>query len=236
MSPFVIVPAVLVGVLALLFLCYDVIPTYWMRWFQKGVFKHGEPCRRIYLTFDDGPDPRYTPRLLDLLQKYQVPACFFLVAKRAQANPDLVQRMLQEGHQIGFHSLDHVNAWIKTPQRTALDFQQGLKLMAQQGWHITRYRPPWGMINASSFGQIRHNHLQIVLWNVMAEDWRGSSNAQEIARKLMKRVKPGSVICLHDAGGDEGAPEHTLAALELAIPQLQEKGFQFARLGEGDEK
>ena len=222
----------LAGGATLTFLCYDVIPTYWMRWFRQGVFKKGPADRRIYLTFDDGPDPRYTPRLLDLLKKHQVKACFFLVAQRAHSHPELVNRMLQEGHEIGFHSLEHVNAWIKGPRATAEDFQRGLAMMENQGWHVTRYRPPWGMVNAASLRQARQRGLLLVLWNVMAEDWRGYSNSYEITEKLLSRVKGGSVICLHDAGGDPGAPEHTLQALELAIPILQKRGYVFTRLGE----
>ena len=152
----------------------------------------------LYLTFDDGPHPEYTPILLDLLASYHIPATFFVVTEFARKNPALIQRMQAEGHLIGFHSASHRSAYLMTPKQTRSDFSDGLEALAQLGISPQYFRPPWGVVNWASLRQIRARHLRLVLWDVMAQDWKRSMTPDEIARRLRLRAYPGAVICLHD--------------------------------------
>ena len=127
---------------------YAFLPSTW----QKTRHRMGRRNRwregTLYLTFDDGPHPEYTPILLDLLASYHIPATFFVVTEFARKNPALIQRMQAEGHLIGFHSASHRSAYLMTPKpRPGLIFQIGLEALAQLGISPQYFRPPWGVVN-----------------------------------------------------------------------------------------
>jgi len=183
------------------------------------------------LTFDDGPDKRYTDLLLDVLDEHHVKATFFVVAKNAQKNPEIIKRMQLSHHTIGFHSLEHKNAIFFHPRYTKKDFQDGLTILNHLDCNTTFYRPPWGHMNLFSMHFMKKHNLSIILWDVMAQDWKNDATVQSIAAKLISRTKHNSIICLHDAGENSGgaknAPLKTIEALNIAIPLLKEKGYQF---------
>ena len=209
---------------------YAFLPSTW----QKTRHRMGRRNRwregTLYLTFDDGPHPEYTPILLDLLASYHIPATFFVVTEFARKNPALIQRMQAEGHLIGFHSASHRSAYLMTPKQTRSDFSDGLEALAQLGISPQYFRPPWGVVNWASLRQIRARHLRLVLWDVMAQDWKRSMTPDEIARRLRLRAYPGAGICLHDGRGNAGAPGRTIQALQTLLPQWLEQGFRFQTL------
>lgn len=181
----------------------------------------------IYITFDDGPDPNYTNKLLDLLKKYNIKVSFFVVAKFAEKNPDIISRMKNEGHLIGFHSLEHRNSLWQTPKYTKYDFEESIKILDKLSVNVHYFRPPWGCFNMCTLSQIKKHNLVQVLWNVMVGDWSGSTTSEIIANKLIKRTKPGDIICLHDGRGKNEAPSRTIQALEKVIPYWISKGYTF---------
>ncbi len=209
---------------------YSIIPTYYHKLFNPKVIRKISGKKQIVLTFDDGPDPRYTGKLLDLLCKEQIHATFFVVAKKAQQYPQLVERMINEGHEVGLHSYEHANALFKGYQYTKSDFENSMHIIKQHGWKIRFFRPPWGHCNLFTSYFAKQHKLTMVTWNVMAQDWKKSSTDTQIALKLMNRIKDGSVICLHDAGKVEQAPEQTLKALTKVLPYLKRKGYCFRGL------
>lgn len=181
----------------------------------------------LYLTFDDGPSRDYTPALLDLLAAYHVPATFFVVGDFARANPDLIGRMQAEGHLVGFHSARHGSAYFMTPAQTKRDFARGLEELAALGVQTHYYRPPWGVVNWSSLAQMKKHRLRPVLWDVMAQDWKKTVTADEIIRRLRRRVRAGDTICLHDGRGAAGAPGRTIEALSVLLPEWAAAGWRF---------
>lgn len=183
--------------------------------------------KRLYLTFDDGPDPRYTERLLDLLARYDVHASFFVVARQAQAQPELIRRMRREGHFVGLHSLEHRSSLMNAPGYEVKALAESTAIFARLGLEITAYRPPWGHSNLALLQQLRQRGIRLVLWDVMAEDWQACATAAGIAEKLLLRTRGGDIICLHDSHGAPGAPERTIQALEIVIPQLLARGYVF---------
>lgn len=214
---------------------YAVLPTYYHKLINPQNLRRltnspSETKKKIALTFDDGPDPRYTGRILDLLEELQIKATFFIVGEKAERHPELVERMIKEGHHIAFHSYEHANGMLKSPGYTKRDFQECRKLSQKYGWDIHLFRPPWGHTNLWSNYYARQNEFHLVYWNVMAQDWSKNATPVTIASKLMKRVKPGAVICLHDSGGAPRAPEHTISALKQALPWLLNQGYEFTGL------
>ncbi|MGG5253190.1 polysaccharide deacetylase family protein [Neobacillus sp. SM06] len=222
-------------ILLSLLLLYTLIPFGLSRLGGIGVFQKASHDERLAFTFDDGPDPVYTNELLDLLQKYQVKASFFVVGSRAEQYPEVIRRIYKEGHLIGIHNYVHRSNWLMTPWRV----KQGVAKTADilegiTGERPVYYRPPWGALNI--FDLFIHKDFRLILWSVMAGDWRSKGGKDKILHHLRKNIKLGSVILLHDCGvtfgAEEEAPKYTIQALKQLIKELIEKGHSFARIDE----
>lgn len=192
----------------------------------------------VALTFDDGPDPVYTPKLLDLLAAHGVKATFFLLGSKAEQHPELVKRIHDEGHLIGIHNYTHHTNWLMSPwtvRRKQVDRTADI-IEKITGFRPAHYRPPWGVLNLLDF--FLRNEYRIVLWSVMARDWKSSTGVRWLKQHVLAKARDGAVVLLHDSGetlgADRDAPEQTLAALEELIPALKERGFGFARVDEID--
>lgn len=181
----------------------------------------------IYLTFDDGPDCRYTERLLELLRHYHVRASFFVVASCARKNEEIMRKMKEDGHLIGLHSLEHKDAYFQTPGYIKKDFAASICLLGRLGIRPKFYRPPWGHQNGTVRREVEKYGLRTILWDVMAQDWRAWTSAGKIMKKLKARTFDGAVICLHDGRGRRNAPERTLLALRVMLPYWLECGYTF---------
>lgn len=232
-----------VGIAGGLWACYGVAPTCYYKYVRKkpklaarmeeaaDAPAFGAPARRLALTFDDGPDPRYTPRLLDDLAKENVKAIFFVLTPKAQAHPELIRRMLDEGHLVGFHGLSHRGLWGKGLRGTAKNFLIGLDGLRQAGCADVRYfRPPYGNLNLFALRYLKRVGLELMLWDVMVQDWRADTTPALLVKKLKERVRDGSVICLHDSGEGSaapGAPERMMEALRSFIPEMKAAGWRF---------
>ena len=149
---------------------YAFLPSTWHKLRHKLRREKGVADPTLYLTFDDGPSPEYTPRLLDLLACYRVKASFFVVTEFAEKHPHLIRRMCQEGHLVGFHSARHRSAYWMTPRQTRRDFTNGMAALRKLGITPVYFRPPWGVVNWSSLRQIRRHRLRPMFWDVMAQD------------------------------------------------------------------
>lgn len=192
----------IISAIIFLILLYSVIPYVLSRGLGVNVVKRGRDLSKIAFTFDDGPNPVYTPILLDLLKENEVKATFFVVGTKAEKYPELIQRMHNEGHLIGIHNYVHHSNWFMTPWKV----RNGLKNTAKVIKSITGvtpiyYRPPWGMLNLFDF--MRRGKYKIILWSIMAEDWRTSGGSEKIKQRLAN-IKGGDVILLHDCGDTLG--------------------------------
>lgn len=171
----------------------------------------------IAITFDDGPDERWTPVLLDRLAAHRAGATFFVIASRAAARPDLVARILAHGHRVGLHCDLHVRhsdrdrAWLEA------DTAQALARLRALGVRPTLWRTPWGDTAPWTASVARRHGLRIVGWSVDTHDWRGDTAAQMFAA-TREQLEPGAVVLAHDGIGPgarrEGAAE-TIAYVDL---------------------
>lgn len=219
-----------VGIIVLF---YILLPNLYARHFSRRVVRQlNQDAAKAALTFDDGPDPDYTPQFLDLLKTLDIKATFFLVAKKAMRNPELVARMLNEGHEIGLHSFSHYPAWLATPLKTWLDFRRSVKAFQLLGLPVSYYRPPWGTFNLCTQYLSRQQELTTVLWNLDVRDWSKKASVESISCQLESDVKPGSIVVLHDSGGAPGAPAKTLQALRQSLPYLKTRGVEFTSLSQ----
>jgi peptidoglycan/xylan/chitin deacetylase (PgdA/CDA1 family) len=217
----------------ILILGYTVLPYLLTSLFDFGVFRKGSQSSCIALTFDDGPDRRYTPQLLDLLKKHQVKATFFVVGKKAADNPDLIQRMNQEGHLIGLHNYVHRSNWTMSPWRIKRELDQSADIVERiTGTRPAYYRPPWGLLALFDFFLLKE--YRIILWSLMTGDWRSKGGSAKVKNGILNKVKKGDVILLHDSGETWGAnfdaPAYTIEALQDVLGELSRLGFSFVRI------
>jgi peptidoglycan/xylan/chitin deacetylase (PgdA/CDA1 family) len=207
---------------------YAFIPGMISRIFGFRVFRKGTGRNEFALTFDDGPDPRFTPLLLDLLKKYDAKATFFVVGSNAERYPELIQRIHEEGHLIGIHNYVHKTNWLMRPATVRRQIQRTNDIIYNIiGERSTYYRPPWGIVNL--FDISKRRQVEIVLWSVMFGDWREKLGAERLTEKMLARLNPGEVMLLHDSGttlgADPDAPENMLVALELTLQEAQRRGL-----------
>ncbi|MGF7045962.1 peptidoglycan/xylan/chitin deacetylase (PgdA/CDA1 family) [Paenibacillus sp. DS2015] len=214
---------------------YAFIPGMITRIFGFRVFRRGKGQQAFALTFDDGPDPHYTPQLLDLLKRYHAKGTFFVVGINAEQNPELIKRMYDEGHLIGIHNYTHKTNWLMSPNTVRNQIMKTDKILYDiTGERTSYYRPPWGIINLFDFS--KRNQFKIVLWSSMFGDWRESMGADRLATRMLNKLKPGEVMLLHDCGSTLGAnpnaPEQMLIALERVLQEAQLRDLHSIRIDE----
>lgn len=207
---------------------------YYLRWVCPGVVRRGPRGQKlVHLSFDDGPDPRYTPRVLQVLADYRLPASFFVVGCKVEHQPGLTRRIVAEGHEVGSHTYEHRHAyglgWAKSNTAIVTNAKVLCKVL---GRPITWFRPPWGAMNLFEWIAVKKTALRPLLWTSNAKDWLVKSSPRMIQERLLKRVKPGAILLLHDSGGQPGAPEQMLQALPGIIEKLRAAGYQFVSLQE----
>jgi peptidoglycan/xylan/chitin deacetylase (PgdA/CDA1 family) len=186
---------------------------------------------KIALTFDDGPGEA-TPLILDILKDAGIRATFFLCGQNAERFPELARRIADEGHEIGNHTYSHPHMAWKTPGRFAWEITRAQDAIERAAGHRPKlFRPPYGERWFGLFPVLMGNGLATVMWSVSGADWRFS--AARIAKRVMKKVKPGSIILLHDGmpPGERGNRLATIEALRNIIPPLMEQ-YRFVTVSE----
>lgn len=192
----------------------------------------------VALTFDDGPDPESTPKLLDLLARYDAKATFFVVGVSAREHPEIVRRAADEGHALGNHSWDHPSFPLLTGRAQRLQMRWCEQVLPPQEMKL--FRPPWGHQNLRSRLNAALLGYRVVAWSAMAEDW-ARDPAQDLVARVEERLRPGSIVLFHDALFRTDDPRHrdrtpTLEAVEtllerydgryrfVTVPELLEMG------------
>ncbi|THF76928.1 polysaccharide deacetylase family protein [Cohnella fermenti] len=200
----------------------------------KGAFvlSAPKPSRQVALTFDDVPDRRYTPLVLNVLKQQRVKATFFVVGSRALQAPELVRRIHAEGHAIGNHSFDHPNfsklgiAGMRKQIRAT-----EAALQSTVGFAPRLIRPPYGEIRLSQLDWAQKMGYTVVNWDVDSSDWRQLS-APLVFRNVTSAVRPGSIILLHAGGGTGQNLYGTVKALPKLIEWLRASGYEPVTLPE----
>src|SRR5215213_9670633 len=184
----------------------------------------------VYLTFDDGPTPTWTPRVLDLLARYRARATFFVVGRSAATWPGLVRRAYTAGHGVGNHTWSHRRlTGLRGRSLTAEVGATSAVIGRASGARPRCLRPPYGTVDAASVYQARALGLRLTMWDVDPYDWR-RPGAGVIAGRVLSRVGSGDVVLLHDGGGDRS---QTVAALQQVLASLSARGFGFRALCRG---
>jgi len=211
--------AVALGAVAL----YTVIPDLFLHRLGIGSWRR-QFGPGVTLTFDDGPDPEFTPRILEILKRYHVCATFFMVAEKAEKYPELVQQVKDDGHLIGVHSLNHRYAWFTSPWKTDREWTESVQILEQlTNQKISLMRPPWGTFNLMTWWWLKQHKMRAVLWNAEGHDWEARRSPEEITNRIIKHTNEGTIVVMHDSGGELGSRENSILALErLCVKIVQD--------------
>jgi peptidoglycan-N-acetylglucosamine deacetylase len=201
------------------------------RYPETVVLRGPQTVNAVALTFDDGPDPRFTPQVLDILKENNIKATFFLMGSRAQAYPDLVKRIINEGHIVGNHTYWHPNlvkqgdiATLKTEVQRSED-----ELANLIGYRTKLFRAPYGFLYNELVEELRDMNYTVAGWSVDSLDWQ-ESPPEQITYNVMSNIHPGAVILLHDGAAWDEDRTNTIQSLRQIIPAIREQGLKFETL------
>jgi hypothetical protein len=197
---------------------------------QKGVSIHRAGGRRkvVALTFDDGPG-KDTPSILSILKQNDVPATFFVVGAEVQASPQSVAQEVAQGNQIGIHTWNHPDMTKLSPAKQQQEIAETQTAIINASGVASRlFRAPYGAVNPSVIATAEKNKLLSVLWEADTNDWQQPDSAT-IVQRVLSQVTPGTIILLHDGGGNRA---NTVAALPTIIRELKKQGYGFATVGD----
>jgi len=193
------------------------------------VVSHGGPVRAVALTFDDGPSPA-TRQVLDILDAYHIRATFFFIGKNAAAWPDLAREAQRRGHAIGNHTWSHpLLAPVESVRAIDAEIERASdSIQRTAGVSPAFFRPPHGWRSPLMMRECRRRGLTVVTWTIDAEDWKGIPPDELVAR-VVRSVRPGSIILLHDGRGTALMPDahNTVEALPRIIEGLANRGYHF---------
>lgn len=181
--------------------------------------------RVVAITFDDGPDTVQTPKILDVLQEYEVQACFFCIGNKIENSEELIQRIAFEGHLIGNHSYSHTN-WFPFYGKRRMNndlrlCQQKLEKVTQE--KITLFRPPFGVTNPTIGSVVKKMGFTVIGWSIRSLDTQQSSS-EKVLQRIQRQLHPGAIILLHDT-----LPQSELL-LKMILDLLADEGYKIKRL------
>lgn len=194
------------------------------------IFRGSGAKQQIALTFDDAPDTRYTPQVLDILKKHNVKATFFVIGKLAEKHPDMVKRIVREGHVLGNHTYNHAQLKKLPMDKFIEDIEKSEAALSPLAGYTPRLiRPPYGAVTDDELAWLKEEGYLTVNWNIDPEDWRGVSGEQ-VLKRSMEGAKPGAIILMHCATGPDGSLQGTIDALPELISGLRAKGYELVTL------
>ncbi len=186
--------------------------------------------RAVYLTFDDGPIPEVTPKVLAILEKYQVKATFFMVGENIDKHPEVYEQVVQAGHSIGNHTYNHLKGW-KTPFK---EYMENVQKCAEAitsnpltSNPLTLFRPPYGKASLRQRMALHKRGYTLIYWDILTRDYDASVTPEQMLRLIQRDTRPGSIINFHDSLKSN---ERMLTVLPQAIEWLQKEGYELAAL------
>ena len=199
----------------------------WQCLYPYGVFRTG---KAVYLTFDDGPIPEVTPKVLAILAKYNVKATFFMVGENNDKHPEVFRQVVEAGHQIGNHTYNHLKGW-KTPfDEYMSNVARCNKALIEHHPSVfipTLFRPPYGKATLRQRIALHKMGYTLIYWDILTRDYDASVTPEQMLRLIQRETRPGSIINFHDSLKSN---ERMLEVLPKAIEWLQKEGYEIREL------
>lgn len=194
-------------------------PPKLLRWlYPRALWRMDKNVKAVYLTFDDGPIPEITPWVLDLLDKYNIKATFFLVGDNVRKHPEEFQMILDRGHRVGNHTFNHIGGFKHLSYNYLENTNQADELIKSN-----LFRPPHGWMRWGQYMVLSHRYT-VVMWDLVTRDYSKRLNGRQVLRIVKKYARNGSIITFHDSIKSE---KNLKYALPRAIEWLLEQGYEF---------
>ena len=206
------------------------VPNFIQRVFPNIIWKKITDEKKIWLTFDDGPEEEVTEFILETLKKLNIKASFFLIGKNIQEFPELTKEIIKKGHIIGNHSFSHLNGFKSKNEEYIYDIELGQKLINEKlvEMGITNkikiFRPPYGRILPRQIKRLKENY-KIVMWDVFSWDFKKNISPEKIYNNVIDNVTEGSILVFHN---NKKSLNNLKLTLEDTLIKLKEKGFVFS--------
>ena len=206
------------------------VPNFIQRFFPNIIWKKINNEKKIWLTFDDGPEEEVTEYILETLKKLNITASFFLIGKNIQKFPELTKEIIKGGHIVGNHSFSHLNGYKSKKEEYIYDIELGQKLINEKlvEMGITNkikiFRPPYGRILPRQIKRLKENY-KIVMWDVFSWDFKKNISPEKIYNNVIDNVTEGSILVFHN---NKKSLYNLKLTLEDTLIKLKEKGFVFS--------
>ena len=190
--------------------------------------------RRVALTFDDGPDPATTQRILSALEQRGYHATFFVIGRKAEQHPELVSAIVKGGHELGLHGYEHdrLTAW-RAPSRIVSDIRKAQHVLKDlTGQDVFWYRPPIGHVSPRTAAAVRKANVELVAWSVRCLDGLRGRNARRVVACVKRRLRDGAIVMLHDAAEQGDFVPAAAQAIDAILDCVTERGLTSVTLSE----
>jgi peptidoglycan-N-acetylglucosamine deacetylase len=198
-----------------------VTPKWMKRLFPLLIWDIPTTEKKIFLTFDDGPEPLITPKVLGLLHTYNAKATFFCLGNKAIQYPELIQEIKKHGHTIGNHGFNHISGFLSKKNQYVQNCMKGAEVT-----HSLLFRPPYGRITPWQMKSILP-HYKIIQWSIMSMDFSSTCTPEKCINNVISNIYPGAIVVFHDS---QKAFPNLETALPLILETLQNKGYTFEGL------
>ena len=194
-------------------------PPKLLRWlYPRALWRMDKNVKAVYLTFDDGPIPEITPWVLDLLDKYNIKATFFLVGDNVRKHPEEFKMIVERGHKVGNHTFNHISGLKYLSYNYLANTNKADELIKSD-----LFRPPHGWMRWEQYYVLKHRY-KIVMWDLVTRDYSNKLNGPQVFNIVKKYVRNGSIITFHDSIKSE---KNLKYALPRSIEWLKEQGYEF---------
>ena len=195
-------------------------PAVWLRWiYPKAVWRMNRHERAVYITFDDGPIPESTPFILDTLRRFNIKATFFMVGDNVRKYPHLYQQIVDEGHQVGNHTYNHISGFRHTQEEYHNNVIKANELIDA---HL--FRPPHGWMRWPQYEWLKKQNYKIIMWDLVTRDYSRLLTADDVISNVRRYARNGSIITFHDS-------LKSIGKLRKALPEslqwLKDQGYEF---------
>ena len=187
--------------------------------FPSLVWKKNTDQKKIWITFDDGPDEKVTPYLINVLAEFNIKATFFIIGNQAKKNPELVKLIINSGHKIGNHSFSHLNGFSTDNNKYLEDVEQAKKYIDSD-----IFRPPYGKITPLQIKNLKKD-FKIIMWDIMSWDFKENISSNKIYKNVINNIENGSIILFHN---NLKSYNNLKKSLKIILEKLKEQEYQFS--------
>jgi peptidoglycan/xylan/chitin deacetylase (PgdA/CDA1 family) len=203
---------------------------------KNNIYHVDTPLKMVALTFDDGPSPEWTPKILAVLKENNVKATFFMLGKHVKAYPQVARMVVEEGSEVGNHTFSHMIIFNSSPERLKKEIEDTEKAIKDAtGVAPVLVRPPKGWVTDKDKKLINQLGYETILWNINSKDWV-TFDDKYIVKFILNRIRPGDILLFHDSGGvfgtEGGNREETVKAVRLLVEKLKARGYIVTTVGE----